>query len=1134
MTSSVTCRECGTALPPGSPGGFCPKCVLGLALDGAGSMNPPETSKTSEDAEPSIDQRPGDDGGDSSSKKSVGENVGDHIAGYRLLQEIGHGGCGMVYMAEQEKPVHRRVALKVIKLGMDTRQVVARFEAERQVLARMDHPNIARVLDAGATQTGRPYFAMELVGGLKITDYCDQNGLTTNERLELFVQVCRAIQHAHQKGIIHRDIKPSNVLVAQHDGIAVPKVIDFGIAKATQGKLLDETFFTAFEQFIGTPVYMSPEQAQLGGLDVDTRSDIYSLGVLLYELLTGKPPFELPSSKAGGLEAIRRTVVEKEPVRPSTRLSAMREEQLKSVAHARQIDGPKLLKMIRDDLDWIVMKCLEKDRGRRYETANGLAMDIQRYLNNEPVLACPPSAAYQIRKFISRNRLATLSAAAISLTLLLGTAVSTWQAIKARRAEQEQSRLRQEAQTAKQQATEELWGSYLAEARARRLSREAGTSFDSLAVLAKAAAIRPSLKLRNEAIASLAQPDIRLTGRKAFRGRPEHMAADLSAPRYAVCDEHGRVIIRQVSDDSEVARLPATNAPSVGVWAFSPNGVFVLVFYADHHMRVWDWERSRCLLDVPSLPTADFSPDSNWLALYLSGRIVLFDLREKNGSSAAESEHLDLGDGPWILRFNPDGKLLAAFGEIHTNLLILDLNRLKPVMDLPHNGGIYRAAWSPDGKYLATTCTDNLVHIWDTITGKEFKTLPCDQGISVDFNPQGTMLATSGWDGRTRLWDFPNGKQLVNIYDSGAITGFRPDGRNLIETYWAGDGLAFFEVAIPRGLRTLYAHESHPRGPAGTTTFSHDGTLLAFTTSEGVRVWDTHADIETGVYRNPEASIIGYDSGDQHLIMADPEGLLLWPASVLRDSRSNEAGLRPRQSLMAAQPPVRVPERVIGDNGCISLDGQYCCLIGSNRCQILDTRTFQNSVLTGIHPGIRFAAANHDGSLVATGAWLSRGSPKVMVWDGHTGKLVKSFEGEDTTSLAFSPDGRYLVAGRMDQYVFWQAGSWSQVRSIPQQAGNDFVPMMAFSPDGRIFAGTHSRNIVRLHNAATGEVLADLEPPDRHEVTGLSFNEDGSRLAVCEGYEATRIWDLQVIRSHLAPMGLDWEIGPKSSHQAAR
>src|ERR1051325_3133777 len=291
MTPTGTCRECGAALPLGSPGGFCPRCMLGLALE--------EGHCGGED-----------DSGDKIDTKDANgiDSFGEQIKGYKLLQEIGHGGCGIVYMAEQAEPVHRRVALKVIKLGMDTREVVARFEAEKQALARMDHPSIARVLDAGATEKGRPYFAMELVGGLKITDYCDHNELSTQERLRLFVQVCRAIQHAHQKGIIHRDIKPSNVLVAQEDGAAVPKVIDFGIAKATQGKLIDQTLFTPFEQFIGTPVYMSPEQADLGGLDVDTRSDIYSLGVLLYELLTGKTPFQMDSSKGASVEAIRRTV----------------------------------------------------------------------------------------------------------------------------------------------------------------------------------------------------------------------------------------------------------------------------------------------------------------------------------------------------------------------------------------------------------------------------------------------------------------------------------------------------------------------------------------------------------------------------------------------------------------------------------------------------------------------------------------------------------------------------------------------------------------------------------------------------------------------------------------------------------
>src|SRR5467141_101691 len=351
---------------------------------------------------------------------AITEKPGDRIGRYKLLQQIGEGGCGVVYMAEQTEPVRRRVALKVIKLGMDTKQVIARFEAERQALALMDHPNIAKVLEAGATDTGRPYFVMELVRGIKITDYCDQNALATRQRLDLFISVCQAIQHAHQKGIIHRDIKPSNILVTLHDGVPVPKVIDFGIAKATQGRLTDRTLFTAFEQFLGTPAYMSPEQAEMSGLDIDTRSDIYALGVLLYELLTGKTPFDAKELLAAGLDKMRRTIREKEPVRPSTRLSTMLNADLTTTASRHHTDAPKLINHLRGDLDWIVMKTLEKDRTRRYETANGLAMDIQRHLGDEPVIARPPSTAYRFQKLVRRNKLAFAAAGAVGVVLLSG------------------------------------------------------------------------------------------------------------------------------------------------------------------------------------------------------------------------------------------------------------------------------------------------------------------------------------------------------------------------------------------------------------------------------------------------------------------------------------------------------------------------------------------------------------------------------------------------------------------------------------------------------------------------------------------------------------------------------------------
>ncbi len=338
------------------------------------------------------------DGGPTTVLVPITERAGDRIGRYKLLQQIGEGGCGVVYMAEQEEPVRRRVAVKVIKLGMDTKNVIARFEAERQALAMMDHPNIAKVLDAGATDTGRPFFVMELVRGIKITEYCDQHSLTTRERLDLFIKVCQAIQHAHQKGVIHRDIKPSNILVTVNDSVAVPKVIDFGIAKATEGRLTDKTLFTQFEALIGTPAYMSPEQAVMTSLDIDTRSDIYSLGVLLYEILTGKTPFDGKELMAAGLDEMRRTIREQEPARPSTRLSTMLGAELTTTAKHRQADAPKLINLLRGDLDWIVMKALEKDRTRRYETANGFASDIQRHLNSEPVSARPPSTAYRFQK----------------------------------------------------------------------------------------------------------------------------------------------------------------------------------------------------------------------------------------------------------------------------------------------------------------------------------------------------------------------------------------------------------------------------------------------------------------------------------------------------------------------------------------------------------------------------------------------------------------------------------------------------------------------------------------------------------------------------------------------------------------
>jgi eukaryotic-like serine/threonine-protein kinase len=393
------------------------------------------------------------------------ESASTTIGPYKLLQKIGEGGFGVVWMAEQQEPVRRRVALKVIKSGMDTREVIARFEAERQALALMDHPNIARVFDAGATDTGRPYFVMELVRGIPITRYCDENRVPTEARLNLFIAVCHAVQHAHQKGIIHRDLKPSNIIVTLHDGVPVPKIIDFGIAKATETQLTQRTLFTQFHAFIGTPAYTSPEQMEMSGLDVDTRSDIYSLGVLLYELLAGKPPFDPDALMKSGLEEMRRTIREVDPQRPSHRLRTFSKEIRTTVARQRGTDAARLSLLLRGDLDWIVMHCLEKDRTRRYDTANALAADVRNYLNDETVSARPPSAGDRLHKFIRRHKLGFAAGAAIAVSLIAGLVTSSVLLVgertareRAVAAEATQSGLRQKSAQVAQFMTEMLNG----------------------------------------------------------------------------------------------------------------------------------------------------------------------------------------------------------------------------------------------------------------------------------------------------------------------------------------------------------------------------------------------------------------------------------------------------------------------------------------------------------------------------------------------------------------------------------------------------------------------------------------------------------------------------------------------------
>jgi hypothetical protein len=566
------------------------------------------------------------------------EKPGDVIDRYTLLERLGEGGGGVVWRAQQERPLRREVAFKIIKLGMDTHAVVSRFEAERQALARMEHPHIARVFDAGITATGRPYFVMELVRGLPVTRYCDERRLPVHRRLELFIEVCDAVQHAHQKGIIHRDLKPSNILVTDTDGAAVPKVIDFGIAKATQGRLTDETVVTASALVIGTPAYMSPEQADLSGLDVDTRSDIYSLGVLLFELLAGRPPFDSKAWLAGGLDEIRRRLREDEAPAPTQRLDTLSEADRTAVAE-RRATAPTLLRaQLRGDLDWIVLRCLEKDRTRRYESASALALDLRRHLRHEPVTARPPGRWYVTGKLIRRHRAAFTALTTIAAAIVIGGGVSAWQAVRATRAEREQSRLRALEIDLRQ--------------RAERQER--------------AAELRAYAADMNLAQQALANDNLGLAQRLLDRHRPAAGLPDLRGWDWRYLWQRAR---------SEATRLVAVRPHPVESLAVSPDGTWLAISQDDggvlHLANLRNREEILLPAGVESVYAA-FAPTGPWLALAVTltrGPQAQHAVRWWNLDTREFGHEWPLSFAPGPLSFSPDGRSLVVSGGARTNPL---------------------------------------------------------------------------------------------------------------------------------------------------------------------------------------------------------------------------------------------------------------------------------------------------------------------------------------------------------------------------------------------------------------------------------------------------------------------------------
>jgi WD40 repeat protein/serine/threonine protein kinase len=1038
-------------LGPDAPDGACPVCALRIALGVPGASLP----------------------------AVVTEKAGDRIGHYRLLEQIGEGGCGVVYMAEQTEPIRRRVAFKVIKLGMDTKSVVARFEAERQALALMDHPNIAKVLDAGATDTGRPYFVMELVKGIKITDYCDQNHLSTQERLHLFMQVCHAVQHAHQKGVIHRDLKPSNILVTLHDGVPVPKVIDFGIAKATQQPLTDKTLFTAFQQFIGTPAYMSPEQAELSGLDIDTRSDIYSLGVLLYELLTGCLPFEQSDLLRAGFDEMRRIIRETEPPKPSTKLGTSKAETGKRKAEMDR-DLRRLLQEVRGDLDWIVMKCLEKDRQRRYESANGLAHDIERHLNHEPVTAAAPNRLYTFQKLVRRHRTLFTSVGAVVLALVLGLSLATWRFIEEQRAR------------------------HLLEARAYAADMVlASRTVNSGVGLGNVTHLvsywqdrRADLRgwewhylngLCHQEIATLGDPAHRVTtaewspdgrqlavgtaaeGVQIWDGDGHKPALRLPSPvggansiswnpdgsQIASAGADGVITIWSVKQQSEVARLHG-HRNEVGRVAWSPDSRKLVSAGADRTVRVWEpSDRAEIQrIPTPSLPrSVGWNNDGTKVVVGMAdGRVKVFE-------SVSGQEVLDLGPNTGIgwraaVAWSPDGKWLATGGDDH-GVRIWDATTGKLVRSLwGHASGIMSLAWSPDCEWLASaTSGDGKIRVWDVKTGGIKRSFAGQLGgiRCLAWHPDGAWLASTGLDGTLKIWDATRDNTAMRVLrqpDQAVCVAWHPGGKKLAvgtqkSSAWIWD-LTGTNAPLSLGNPTNWTW-AVAWNPAGTRLATGGG-------DRDLRLWDAATTAE--VWRTVDSA------GEIRSLAWNPQGNLI--------------------AAVGGGPSVRIWDATTGDlvakhalDGRGALSVAWCpagkrLATGGAGINILDPISGKpHRVIRSHAEALRFVAWSPDGlKLAAAGD-----DGIVTVWDANSGTPIHTLLGHGASAYAaaWSPDGRRLATASWDRTVkIWHALSGTEVCVLGGYSSG--VSVVAWSPDGLQLASVDKDGNIFLHNAAPGQL----------------------------------------------------------------
>ena len=1051
------------------------------------------------------------------------EGPGTVIGPYKILQAIGEGGFGSVYMADQERPVRRRVALKIIKLGMDTRQVIARFEAERQALAMMDHPNIARVLDAGATELGRPYFVMELVRGDPITEYCDRHNLGMRERLELFVQVCQAVQHAHQKGVIHRDLKPSNVLVTVADGKPIPKVIDFGIAKATASRLTDKTLFTEFRQLIGTPEYMSPEQAEMSGVDIDTRSDIYSLGVLLYELLTGLTPFDGRMLRSAAFGEMQRIIREVEPEKPSTRLSRLG-DTLASVAAHRQTEPANLRKQISGDLDSIVMKCLEKDRTRRYETANGLVRDVGRYLRDEPVEATPPSLSYRMRKFVRRHRGPATAVAMITLALLVGLALSVLGLVlataardRAQTAQKAEEVARKEADAERQRASdkaeqlrEEL---YITQIRAAQRILESGGNEP----------VKPLLALCDSDLRGWEWDRLNWLADRSDRTLQCSQPTGSMGSGFISYSADGRRFFTVGDDDSmriwdaDTMRLLHEYKDPEGALviaaAYSPDGTLIAVGTSTGLVRVINAASSQVLhtfkADNHFLRSVAIDPENTRVAAGTwDGSTIVWNLMSGERESSYGSDiGLDRGEA---VQFSADGSQLLI-GSLGNNVGLIDL-RSGQARFVERGAGfvVMDAALSPDDGRIASVGQDARLWMRDARTGRLIFSVATGgtRMSALAFHPSGDFVAGAGDDGVIAFFDSWNGEKLGTLFGHEhplLDLCFDPDGRWLLSldnrgmvkrwhmgvreppavfndsnplrsATFSPDGSTIYVGALQRGIILLDAASFEPSSrtqqplpfaAVGQIFVSPDGQSVAATgIPVGTQSWCLVLCDQNGAIRNPDLGPSGaaFSSDSQRLATAADEHTL-----TVCDVRTG----MPSKTFTIPDTSITSVNWGEGDKALI-----VGCADGTVR--LLDTTSGEITRRIEAHEGpIMHAILTAQRDTLVT-ACIQTGSIKVWEWPSGTLR----FELTDTAgpiSIAVSPDGRRLIAGGNSNIIpLWDLRSGRRITTVGTDRGA--IRSVAFSPDGRSIIACGESHAVRIWETTSpstagldGRYLRDAE-----------------------------------------------------------